>query len=143
MARNRLFFTGIGKLNKTNVPGNSLLWQGIWASVLVLSGTFDQLTDMIIFAVFIFYGATSLGVFILRRKMPDAYRPYKVWGYPVVPAIFIVFCICLFFNTIITRPREAAIGIILILSGIPVYFLLRRKYSKLNEEGIEDENIHK
>ena len=143
MARNRLFFTGIGKLNKTNVPGNSLLWQGIWASVLVLSGTFDQLTDMIIFAVFIFYGATSLGVFILRRKMPDAYRPYKVWGYPVVPAIFIVFCICLFFNTIITRPREAAIGIILILSGIPVYFLLRRKYSKINEEGIEDENIHK
>ena len=86
MSRDRLFFSAIGKLNKTNVPGNSLLWQGIWASVLVLSGTFDQLTDMIIFAVFIFYGATSLGVIILRRKMPDAHRPYKVWGYPVVPA---------------------------------------------------------
>jgi APA family basic amino acid/polyamine antiporter len=143
MGRNRLFFPGIEKLNKTNVPGNSLLWQGIWASVLVLSGTFDQLTDMIIFAVFIFYGATSLGVFILRRKMPDAYRPYKVWGYPVVPAIFIVFCICLFFNTIITRPREAAIGMILILSGIPVYFILQRKYSKINEKGMEDDNIHK
>ena len=70
---------------------------------------------MIIFAVFIFYGATSLGVFILRRKMPDAHRPYKVWGYPVVPAIFILFCIGLFFNTIITRPREAAIGMTLIL----------------------------
>jgi APA family basic amino acid/polyamine antiporter len=133
MARDRLFFPGIGKLNKTNVPGNSLLWQGIWASVLVLSGTFDQLTDMIIFAVFIFYGATSLGVFILRRKMPDAHRPYKVWGYPVVPAIFIIFCIFLFFNTIITRPREAAIGTILILAGIPVYLLLQRKYSKQNE----------
>ncbi len=130
MARDRLFFQGIGKLNAANVPGHSLLWQGIWASVLVLSGTFDQLTDMIIFAVFIFYGATSLGVFILRRRMPDAHRPYKVWGYPVVPALYIIFCLFLFFNTIITRPREAAIGTALILAGIPVYWLLQRKYSK-------------
>jgi basic amino acid/polyamine antiporter, APA family len=136
MARDRYFFAGIGKLNKTNVPGNSLLWQGIWASVLVLSGTFDQLTDMIVFSVFIFYGATSLGVFILRRRMPDAYRPYKVWGYPFVPAIFIIFCMCLFFNTIITRPREAVIGMGLILSGIPVYFLLQRRYSKRNEKEV-------
>ena len=138
MAKDRLFFHGIGKLNKNNVPGNSLLWQGIWSSILVLSGTFDQLTDMVIFAVYIFYGATTLGVFILRRKMTDAYRPYKVWGYPVVPAIFIIFCMCLFFNTIITRPREAAIGLILILSGIPVYLLLQRKYSKsIEKEKIE------
>jgi APA family basic amino acid/polyamine antiporter len=132
MARERLFFPGIGKLNKNNVPANSLLWQGIWASVLVLSGTFDQLTDMLIFAVFIFYGATALGVFILRRRMPDAHRPYKVWGYPVIPAIFILSCIGLFFNTFITRPREAAIGLTLILLGIPVYLFMQRKYSKKN-----------
>ena len=124
------YFSGIGQLNKSNVPGKSLLWQGIWASVLVLSGTFDQLTDMIIFAVFIFYGATTLGVFILRRKMPDAHRPYKVWGYPVVPAIFILFCIGLFVNTIVARPREAAIGMILIFLGIPVFFFLQKKYPK-------------
>jgi len=128
MANDKLFFQGIGKLNRANVPGNSLLWQGIWASVLVLSGSFDQLTDMIIFAVFIFYGATSLGVIILRRKMPDTPRPYKVWGYPVVPVIYILFCVFLCFNTILTRPREAAIGTALILAGIPVYWLLRRKY---------------
>jgi APA family basic amino acid/polyamine antiporter len=134
MAREKLFFSGISKINKANVPSNSLLWQGIWASVLVLSGTFDQLTDMIIFAVFIFYGATTLGVFILRRRMPDAHRPYKVWGYPIVPAIFIVFCIGLFLNTIITRPREAAIGMFLILSGIPVYLLLNRKNSGTEED---------
>ncbi len=126
MARDGLFFQGIAKINKANVPSNSLLWQGIWASVLVLSGTFDQLTDMIIFAVFIFYGATTLGVFILRSRMPDAHRPYKVWGYPVVPAIFILFCIGLFFNTIIARPREAAIGMTLILLGIPVYWLMKK-----------------
>jgi APA family basic amino acid/polyamine antiporter len=130
MAREKMFFPRIAKINNANVPSNSLLWQGIWASVLVLSGTFDQLTDMIIFAVFIFYAATTLGVFILRKRMPDAHRPYKVWGYPVVPAIFILFCIGLFFNTIVTRPREAAIGMILILSGIPVYFLLK----KLNQK---------
>jgi len=134
MAREKLFFSGIGKLNSANVPGNSLLWQGIWASVLVLSGTFDQLTDMIIFAVFIFYGATSLGVFILRRRMPDAVRPYKVWAYPVVPAIYIIFCIGLFFNTIITRPREAALGMILILSGIPVYIFLKKRFSKTTDD---------
>jgi APA family basic amino acid/polyamine antiporter len=134
MANDRLFFQGVGKLNRANVPGNSLLWQGIWASALVLSGTFDQLTDMIIFAVFIFYGATSLGVIILRRKMPDAPRPYKVWGYPVVPAIYILFCVYLCFNTIITRPREAAIGTALILAGIPVYLLLQRKYAKQLKE---------
>jgi basic amino acid/polyamine antiporter, APA family len=134
MAREKLFFPGVARINSANVPSTSLLWQGIWASVLVLSGTFDQLTDMIIFSVFIFYGATALGVFILRRRMPDVHRPYKVWGYPFVPAIFIIFCIGLFFNTIITRPREAAIGMILILSGIPVYLYLKRKYSGTEED---------
>ena len=89
---------------------------------------------MIIFAVFIFYGATSLGVFILRRKMPDAHRPYKVWGYPMVPAIFIIFCIGLILNTIIARPREAAIGMTLILAGIPVYLYLQWKYSRKDDD---------
>ena len=134
MSRDRLFFGGIGKINRHNVPGNSLLWQGIWASVLVLSGTFDQLTDMLIFAVYIFYGATATGVFILRRRMPDTYRPYKVWGYPVVPAIFILFCVGLFLNTIITQPREALIGLALIAAGIPAYFLFRRRH-KMTKDG--------
>ncbi len=136
MARDKQFFTSVGKLNKANVPGNSLLWQGIWASVLVLSGTFDQLTDMVIFAVFIFYGATTLGVFILRRRMPDAHRPYKVWGYPVIPAFYILFCIVLIFNTIFTRPREAIMGLILILAGIPVFYFLRYKL-KNNSSGVD------
>ena len=134
MAREQLFFRRVGTLNKAKAPQSSLIWQGVWASVLVLSGTFDQLTDMIIFAVFFFYGATSLGVFILRRKMPDAHRPYKVWGYPVVPAIFIVFCIVLIFNTIITRPREAFLGLALILTGLPVYWYLNRKKISEPEE---------
>jgi APA family basic amino acid/polyamine antiporter len=81
---------------------------------------------MIIFAVFIYYGATTLGVFILRKKMPDALRPYKVWGYPIVPAIVIVFCAVLIVNTVFSRPREAAIGAALMLTGVPMYFIFKK-----------------
>ena len=127
MAREGLFFKKVSKLNHKQVPANSLLYQCVWACVLVLSGTFDQLTNMIIFAVFIYYGATTLGVFILRKKMPDAYRPYKVWGYPVVPAIVVLFCACLLFNTVFSSPREAAIGMALMLTGVPLYWWFKRK----------------
>ena len=121
MAREGLFFPKAAYLNQHQAPANSLWFQGIWASTLVLSGTFDQLTDMIIFAVFIFYGATTLGVFILRRTMPDDYRPYKVWGYPIVPGFMILFCAFLVINTVFARPREAAFGLVLMLVGIPLY----------------------
>lgn len=134
MAREGLFFPKAALLNGANAPANSLLYQGIWACLLVFSGTFDQLTDMIIFAVFIYYGATTLGVFILRKKMPDAPRPYKVWGYPVVPAIVILFCAALFFNTIIARPREAAIGLVLMLTGVPMYWWFKRVNRQLVTE---------
>jgi APA family basic amino acid/polyamine antiporter len=127
MAKEGLFFPKMAKVNKAKVPGNALWYQGVWACLLVLSGTFDQLTDMLIFAAFIYYGATTLGVFILRRKMPNAPRPYKVLGYPIVPGIFIIFCVILIINTIITRPREAGIGLTLILLGIPFYYWFSRK----------------
>ncbi|HUS00920.1 MAG TPA: amino acid permease [Chitinophagaceae bacterium] len=127
MAKEGLFFKKVAKLNDKHAPANSLLYQCVWACILVLSGTFDQLTDMIIFAIFIYYGATTFGVFILRKRMPDSPRPYKVWGYPVVPAIVILFCACLVFNTIFSRPREAAIGVGLMLTGIPMYWWFKKK----------------
>ena len=141
MAKEGLFFKKVARLNDKHVPANSLLYQSVWACLLVLSGTFDQLTDMIIFAVFIYYGATTLGVFILRKRMPDAYRPYKVWGYPFVPAIVIIFCVCLLFNTIFSRPREAAIGAVLMLTGVPMYYLFTRKNKDRFIAG-EKEEIH-
>ena len=128
MAREGLFFLSAAKLNTSHAPVNALWFQCVWACLLVLSGSFDQLTDMIIFAVFIYYGATTAGVFILRKKMPDAPRPYKVWDYPVVPAIVILFCAALVFNTTFTRPREAAIGMVLMLTGVPMYWWLKKKY---------------
>lgn len=135
MAQEGLFFRKAGTLNKAQAPATSLLYQCIWACLLVFSGTFDQLTDMIIFAVFIYYGATTLGVFILRKKLPDHPRPYKVWGYPVVPAIVVLFCIILFGNTIVTRPREAAIGLTLMLTGVPMYWWFRKVNKPVNDNG--------
>ncbi|GEO11127.1 APC family permease [Segetibacter aerophilus] len=137
MAREELFFPSVARLNNAKAPANSLLYQCVWACLLILSGTFDQLTDMIIFAVFIYYGATTLGVFILRKKMPDTPRPYKVWGYPAVPAIVILFCAALFINTIFARPREAAIGVVLMLTGVPMYFWFKK--NKKQQEAFEQE----
>ena len=134
MAKEGLFFKKASTLNTYDVPQGSMWIQGIWACILVLSGTFDQLTDMIIFSIFIYYGLTTAGVFILRKRMPDAPRPYKVWGYPVVPAIVILFCAALFFNTIMERPREAGIGMVLMLSGIPFYYWFIRKNKNLNPQ---------
>ncbi|MFI5128475.1 MAG: APC family permease [Chitinophagales bacterium] len=127
MAKEGLFFKSAARLNKYSAPANSLLIQCIWSCLLVFSGSFDQLSDMMIFVVFVFYGATALGVFILRKKMPDAPRPVKVWGYPVVPAIIILFSAGLFINTIITQPREALFGMALMLTGIPMWYWLNRK----------------
>jgi basic amino acid/polyamine antiporter, APA family len=128
MAKDDMFFKSINYIHpKYNTPSKALALQAVWAILLVLSGTFDQLTDMLIFAAFIFYGATTLGVFILRVKMPDAPRPYRVIGYPVVPAIFILFCIALIINTLISKPYEALIGTALMLTGLPFYFYWNKK----------------
>lgn len=122
MAKEGMFFRGAAFIHPVfNTPSKAFVIQAGWASVLVLSGSFDQLTDMLVFASFIFYGATSLGVFILRHKMPDAPRPYKAWGYPVVPALFIIFCVALVFITLMAKPREALLGLGLMATGIPFY----------------------
>lgn len=130
MAKDNLFFKSCGDVHsRFKTPSNSLIFQGIWSSLLVLSGTFDQLTDMLIFASFIFYGAGAYGVIVLRRKMKDTPRPYKAIGYPVLPLIFVLFCITLVVVTIIQNPRDAGIGLALVLSGIPFYMFWNRKKS--------------
>jgi APA family basic amino acid/polyamine antiporter len=94
---------------------------------LVFSGSFDQLTDMLIFAAFIFYGLGAAGVFVLRVKEPFAYRSFKVPGYPVVPAVFILFCLGLVINSIIERPFESGMGLLLMATGLPFYYWWNRK----------------
>ncbi len=128
MAREGYFFRAASYIHpKYNTPSKAILIQAIWASLLVFSGSFDQLTDMLIFAAFIFYGATALGVFILRVRMPDAPRPYKAFGYPIVPAIFIIFCVALIVITLLSKPREAFIGLGLMASGLPFYWYWKSK----------------
>ncbi len=128
MANDKMFFKSVDYIHpKYNTPSRALFIQAVWTSFLVLSGTFDQLTDMLIFAAFIFYGATAFGVFVLRKKMPDAHRPYKVIGYPVVPAIFILFCIALIVNTLMEKPQEALIGLGLMATGLPFYSYWRNR----------------
>jgi len=122
MSRDGFFFKKAAYIHpKFQTPSYSLLIQSIWSILLVWSGSFDQLTDMLVFASFIYYGSTALGVIILRIKSPNIERKYKVIGYPFVPAFFVTFCIFLLIITIYNQPKEALMGLGLICTGIPFY----------------------
>lgn len=124
MAQKGLFFKKAAVVHSKNkTPNNSLIYQCIWACVLVFSGSFDMLTDLLIFAAFIFYGMIVFGVIVLRYKMKDTPRPYKTIGYPVVPILFVIFCIMLVAISIYEMPKESLIGLGLILSGLPFYLI--------------------
>ncbi len=128
MARDRNFFKKAESVHpKYNTPDVALFIQAVWAIVLLFSGSFDQLTDMLVFASFLFYGCSALGVILMRIKRPDIERTYKVIGYPFVPAIFCLFCVALFVITIINQPGEAIWGLTLIATGAPVYWWLHRR----------------
>jgi APA family basic amino acid/polyamine antiporter len=100
--------------------------QGLWSGTLALSGSFDALTDYAIFGLWIFYGLTTASVFVFRRRMPDAERPYRAWGYPVVPILFLIVTAWLLVNTLLTMTRQAITGLVLIALGLPVYWYWSR-----------------
>jgi APA family basic amino acid/polyamine antiporter len=125
MSNDGLFFKKAGKLNAKGVPSNGLLYQAIWASLLCLTGTYSDLLDYVIFAVLIFYTMTIIGIYILRRKQPDAERPYKAFGYPVVPAIYIIAATLIMIDLLIYKPNYTWPGLIIVLLGIPVYYIWR------------------
>jgi APA family basic amino acid/polyamine antiporter len=131
MARDGVFFQSLAKVSRnTKVPIISLVVQGIWAGILALSGSFDQLTDLAIFAFWLFYGMTTAAVFIFRRREPDAPRPYRTWGYPVVPALFVLVTIYLIIFTIKNAPLQSLIGLVIIAAGLPVYWYFSRKIKR-------------
>jgi APA family basic amino acid/polyamine antiporter len=141
MARDGLFFRSVGELNKYHVPAWGLVIQGIWAAVLVLPRTvkldaagnvtgygnlYGNLLDYVISAALIFYILTIFGIFVLRKKRPDVERPYKAFGYPIIPALYIIgaaviLCVLFIYQTATTWP-----GLIIVLTGVPVYFLWRK-----------------
>jgi APA family basic amino acid/polyamine antiporter len=127
MAKDGLMFGMFKKLSVNAVPINGVLFQGVWASVLALSGSFDTLTDYVIFGSWIFYALIGSSIFIFRRKYPDAERPYRAWGYPVVPVVFLLVSGWLLYRTIMDSPKQSLIGIGLILLGLPVYWYLTNR----------------
>jgi APA family basic amino acid/polyamine antiporter len=128
MAQDGLFFRALADVHpRYRTPGRCLLAQGGWSALLAVSGTFSQLYTYAMFAVTLFHVATGAAVFVLRRKRPDLPRPYKVWGYPVVPALFILTCGLLVANTLTERPLESLWGLGLVALGLPAYAYWRRR----------------
>lgn len=123
MAQDRLFFKPAGVLNKNAVPQWALWAQCIWTAALCLSGQYGDLLDMVSFVVVIFYVLTIAGIFILRKKMPDAERPYKAFGYPVLPLLYMILGITFCYFLITMKPTYAGAGLIIVLLGIPVYYI--------------------
>jgi basic amino acid/polyamine antiporter, APA family len=138
MSRDRLFFQKFAELSpRTHTPTRALVAQSVWACVLALTGSFDALTDYSIFGLWIFYALTTATVFIFRRRMPDAVRPYRTWGYPVVPVLFLIVAGWLLVNTLVTAPWRSVTGVILILLGLPVYQYFARA-NRVEYEARED-----
>ncbi len=127
MARDGVFFRGAGVLNEKAVPATALIVQGVWASLLCLSGTYSDLLDYVVFAVLIFYILTVIGIFILRKRQPNAERPYKAFGFPIIPALYVLCASAISLDLLILKPTYTWPGMIIVLLGIPVYFIWRRR----------------
>ena len=141
MARDGLFFRRVGELNKNHVPAWGLIIQGIWAGFLVLPRTvktdaagnvtgygnlYGNLLDYVISAALIFYILTIIGLFVLRRKRPDVERPYKAFGYPIIPALYIIGASVILIVLFIYQTATTWPGLIIVLTGVPIYFLWRK-----------------
>jgi len=135
MARDGIFFAGLSRLSpRTHVPIRALVAQAAWAIVLVLSGSYDTLTDYAIFSVLIFVALVTASVFVFRRRMPHAVRAYRTWGYPVVPVLFLLVAGWLVINTLLTTPERALAGLGLMALGLPFYWY----WSRARKRGVQN-----
>lgn len=126
MSKDGFFFKKAGQLNNKEVPGFALVLQCIWASALCLSGKYGDLLEYSTFASLIFYIVTIFGIFILRKKEPDMERPYKAWGYPVVPILYIIISSLICIDLLIYKPNSAGLGLLIVLLGLPIYFINKK-----------------
>lgn len=127
MAKDGLFFKKMAENNKKGEPGYALYIQFLWASFLCLSGKYGDLLDYVVFAVVLFYILTIIAIFILRKKKPDAERPYKAFGYPVIPIIYIIMAVAFCVNILFMKPMYTFPGLAIVLSGIPIYYYWKKK----------------
>ena len=129
MAREGLFFKSLARLSpRSNVPVRALLAQGAWASLLAVSGTYDTLTDSVIFASWLFYGLVAGALFVFRRSLRDAPRAYRAPGYPVIPLVFLLATVVLLINTFVATPRQALQGVATLVLGLPFYWYFTRRH---------------
>jgi len=139
MAKDGLFFRATGKLNSRGVPGIALVYQGFWIVILLLLRTrkpdgtygnlYSDLLDYVVFSVLIFYALTIAGIFVLRKNRPDAERPYRAFGYPVLPALYIVSALAIMFVLLLYKTQTTWPGLVIVLIGVPVYLLWSRRSS--------------
>jgi APA family basic amino acid/polyamine antiporter len=127
MAEDKLFFSRTGRLNKHGVPEHGIWMQCIWASLLCLSGTYSDLLNYIIFVVLIFYILSIAGIYILRKKHPEAERTYKAPGYPLLPAVYILLAVIICISLLVYRPLYTWPGLVLVIIGIPLYYILMKR----------------
>jgi APA family basic amino acid/polyamine antiporter len=131
MAKDGLFFRGAGKLHPTyKTPAASLMVQMVWICILCVSGSYGQLLDYVVFAVLVFYILTIAGLFVLRYKQPNAERPYKAFGYPVLPAIYIVMAVFIDVVLLLYKPQYTWPGLIIVLLGSPVFYIWRSRSAR-------------
>lgn len=128
MASDKLFFKHAVKLNKNQSPAMALAMQGFWASLLVLSGSYSNLLDYVVFAVLLFYILTVAAVFVMRKKQPNLHRPYKVIGYPFLPIIYIVMAVVIAVSLLVLKPSFTYPGLLIVLSGIPIYYVFKKTH---------------
>lgn len=128
MARDGYFFRAMGRLGRrSRVPVGALWGQAAWTSALCLSGKYQSLYEYMVFALLLFFAATGAAVFVLRRRSPDAPRPYRAWGYPVVPAVFIVMSLAVFVSIVVSQPVKSSAGLGLLLAALPVYAVWKKR----------------
>jgi APA family basic amino acid/polyamine antiporter len=128
MAEDKLFFRGMSTIHpRYHVPSKALIGQAVWSCLLCLSGTYRDLYEFVVFALVIFFGATGLAVIVLRRKQPGLARPYRTWGYPVVPILFALVNVFIFINTVVSQPRKSLLGLLMLGLGVPAYVYWRRR----------------
>src|SRR5258708_40136217 len=141
MAKDGLFFNTTGKLNSKGVPATALIFQGLWIIVLLLLRTrhgdaagavtygnvYNDLLDYVVFSVLLFYVLTIAGIFVLRTKRPEAERPYRAFGYPFVPLLYIVAALAIMFVLLLYRTQTSWPGLVIVLLGVPVYLVWSRR----------------
>lgn len=128
MAEDKAFFKSMAYVHpRYKVPTKAIIWQAVWSSILCFTGTYQALFEYVVFALVIFFAATGLAVMVLRWRAPDVNRPYKAWGYPVLPLLFVLINMAVFVNTVMAQPLKSGVGLLILIAGIPAFLYWHKK----------------